>query len=223
MKTRFVGVVSAFAAIVVVFATVVFAIAAMEDYQENKGRSFIERAGSIVGIGTLREVDDVGQVKIEATDSASSADAPDILRFFLESEGAENLLDDLFDLEGMNRDYEYRFEDRIDRLPSLRRIEGEKRLPFDGFDFEGPWRGDWIDDLVELGLMTEEDADEFRSWFDDLPNEFDKRGPHFSGDRDFEFDGDDGRFRFRWRWDSSGDDWFFENRPKYDKGRKNGV
>ena len=53
MKTRFVGVVAAFAAIVVVFAVVVLSIAAIEDYQENKGQSFIERAASIVGIGSF--------------------------------------------------------------------------------------------------------------------------------------------------------------------------
>ena len=77
--------------------------------------------------------------------------------------------------------------------------------------------------LVERGFMTEEGADEFRSWFEGLPKDFDEWGPDFSKDGDFEFDSDDGRFRFRWRWDGSDDDWFFERDPEYGKGRKNGV
>ncbi len=219
MKTRFFGVVAASAAIVVVFAAVVLTIAAIEDYQENKGQSFIERAASIVGIGTLTE--EVVKVKVEMeyedVDEVEkrSSDPPEIFRFFGRSEDSEEWLDDLFDggKGGWLGGEEYfEFEDRI-----------EEEFPFGRFDFEGPWRADWIDELVERGWMTEEDADEFRSWFDDLTSEFEERGPNFSGDRDFEFDSDDGRFRFRWRWDSSDDDWFFENRPEYDKGPKNGV
>ena len=216
MKTRFFGVVVAFAAIVVVFAAVVLTIAAIEDYEENKGQSFIERAASIVGFGTLTENEEPSLYKIEVTEpDAKSFDRPESFRFFGRSENIEEWLDDL--LEGgkggsLGGEEYFEFEDRI-----------EDELPFGRFDFEGPWRADWIDELVERGWMTEEDADEFRSWFDDLPAEFEERIPNFSGDRDFEFDSDDGRFRFRWRWDSSDDDWFFENRPEYDKGRKNGV
>ena len=227
MRTRFIGVVTAFAAVVFVFASVVFAIAAIQDYQENKGQSFIERVASIVGLGTLAE--EVAQVKVEATDEdvaeseKRSSDPPETFRFFRRSEDAEEWLDDLLDREWLYRDDTYRFEDRIERMPDRRPFKGAEELPFGRFDFEGPWRSDWIDELVERGWMTEEDADEFKSWFNDLPNEFDERVPGFSEDRDFEFDSDDGRFRFRWRWDSSDDDWFFESHPEYDKDAKNGV
>ena len=71
--------------------------------------------------------------------------------------------------------------------------------------------------------MTEEDADEFRSWFEDLPKGLDEWAPDFPEDREFEFDSDDGRFRFRWRWDGSGDDQFFENYEEYEKNTKNGA
>ena len=221
MGARFIGVVTAFAAIVVVFATVVLTIAAIQDYQENKGGSFIERAASIVGVGTLAE--EVVEVRVDVDEPVKrSSDPPDIFRFFGRSEDSEEWLDDLFDREGMDRDYEYRFEDRVERSTPF---EGYLRLPSDRWECEGSWRSDWewIDELVERGIMTEEDADEFRSWFEGLPKDFDGWGPDFSGDRDFEFDSDDGRFRFRWRWDGSDDDWFFERDPEYDKGRKNGV
>ncbi len=199
MKTRFVGVVAAFASIVVVFAAVVLTIAAIQDYQENGGQSFIERAASIVGIGTLTE--EVVQVKVEIEGEdvdeldKRSSDPPEIFRFFRESEDSEEWLEDLFDGGWLGGEEYFAFEDRV-----------EEELPFGRFDFEGRWRSDWIDELVERGWMTEKDADEFRSWFDDLPAEFEDRSPNFSGDRDFEFDRDDGRFRFRWRWDSSDDD-----------------
>ncbi|MXZ03684.1 MAG: hypothetical protein F4Y88_08485, partial [Chloroflexi bacterium] len=175
MKTRFVGVVAAFAAIVVVFAAVVLTIAAIEDYQENRGQSFIERAATIVGIGSLTE--EVVEVKVEVeyedVDEVEkrSSDPPEIFRFFGRSEDSEEWLYDLFDggKGGWLGGEEYfEFEDRI-----------EEELPFRRFDFEGRWRADWIDELVERGWMTEEDADEFRSWFDDLPAEFDKRVPNF--------------------------------------------
>ena len=221
MKTRFVGVVAAFAAIVVVFAAVVLTIAAIEDYEENKGQSFIERAASIVGIGSLTEEvvevndEDVYELEKRYEVEKRSSDAPEIFRFFGRTEDSEEWLDDLFeDGKGgwLGGEEYFEFEDRI-----------EEELPFGRFDFEGRWRADWIDELVERGIMTREDADEFKSWLEDLPAEFEERAPNFSDDRDFEFDSDDGRFRFRWRWDGSDDDWFFENRPEYDKGCKNGV
>ena len=226
MKTRFVGVVAAVAAIVVVFAVVVLTIAAIQDYQENKGQSFVERAASIVGIGTLTE--DVAQVRVVVDDEdvveleKSSSDAPDMFRFFGRSEDDEEWLEDLLEREWPDREYEYRFEDRVERSTPF---EGFLRLPSDRWEFEGPWRDEWewIDQLVERGIMTEDDADQFRSWFEGLPKDFDEWGPDYSGDRDFEFDSDDGRFRFRWRWDSSDDDWFFESNPEYDKDAKNGV
>lgn len=213
MGARFVGVVTAFAAIVVVFATIVLTIAAIQDYQENKGGSFIERAASIVGVGTLTENEEPSLYKIEVTEpDAKSFARPESFRFFRRSEDTEEWLDDLFEGGWLGGEEYFEFEERI-----------EEELPFGRFDFEGPWRSDWIDQLVERGFMTEEGADEFRSWFEGLPKDFDGWGPDFSGDRDFEFDSDDGRFRFRWRWDGSDDDWFFERNPEYDKGRKNGV
>ncbi|MCY4473933.1 MAG: hypothetical protein OXC83_00655 [Chloroflexi bacterium] len=227
MKTRFVGVVAAFAAIVVVFAVVVLTIAAIQDYQENKGQSFIERAAGIVGIGTLTE--DVAQVTVEVDDGdvdeleKRSSDPPDIFRFFGRSEDNEEWLDDLLEREWPDREYEYRFEDRLDRSTERLPFESFEELPFSRFDFEGPWGSDWVEEFVERGWITEEDADEFKSWFDDLPDSFDRGMPSFSGDREFEFDSDDGRFRFRWRWDKPDDDWFFESDPEYDKDAENGI
>ena len=227
MKTRFMGVVVALAAIVVLFAAVVFTIAAIQDYRENKGHSFIERVASIVGLETL--VEEAVQVKVEATDEdvaeseKRSSDPPEAFRYLYRSEDAEEWLDDLFDREWLDREDSFRFEDRIERLPDLRRFDDVEGSPFARFDLEGAWGSDWIDELVERGWMTEEDADRFKSWFDDLPKELDERIPGLSGDRDFEFDSDDGRFRFRWRWNGSDDDWFFESHPEHDKDAKNGV
>ena len=215
MKSRTIGVATALAAIAVVFAVVVLTIAAIQDYQENKGGSFIERAASIVGIGTLTENEEPSLYKIEVTEpDTKSFDRPESFRFFGRSEDSEEWLDDLLDGGWLGGEEYFEFEDRI-----------EEELPFGRFDFEGSWRADWVDKLVERGWMTEEDADEFKSWFDDLPYEFDERLPNLSDDRDFEFDSDDGRFRFRWRWDSSDDDrdWFFEDHPKFGKDTKNGV
>ena len=229
MRTRVMGVVAAFGAILVVFATVVFAIAAIQDYQENKGQSFIERAASMVGIGTLVENEEPSLSKIEIADDdipepdGDSYERPEIFRFFGRSEDNEGWLDDFFDREWLERDDSFRFEDRIERLPGRRQFEGVEELPFDRLDFEGLWQSDWVDELVERGWMTEEDADEFKSWFDDLPKEFEQRFPDFSGDHGFEFDSDDGRFRFRWRWDGSDDGWFFETDPEFDDDAKNGV
>ncbi len=221
MKTRFVGVVAAVAAIVVVFAVVVLTIAAIQDYQENKGQSFVERAASIVGIGTLTENEEPSLYKIEVAEPDANSSERD--EFFRRSEDTEEWLDDLFDGGWLGGEEHFDFEDRIERLPGLPRFERFEELPFGRFDFEGPQGTDWIDQLVERGIMTEEDADQFRSWFEGLPNDFDEWAPDFSGDRDFEFDSDDGRFRFRWRWDSSDDDWFFESNPEYEKDAKNGV
>ena len=215
MKSRTIGVATALAAIAVVFAAVVLTIAAIQDYQENKGGSFIERAASIVGIGTLTENEEPSLYKIEVTEpDTKSFDRPESFRFFGRSEDSAEWLDDLLDGGWLGGEEYFEFEDRI-----------EEELPFGRFDFEGSWRADWVDKLVERGWMTEEDADEFRSWFDELPNEFDQKIPGLSDDREFEFDSDDERFRFRWRWDSSDDDrdWFFEDHPKYDKDAKNGV
>lgn len=219
MKTRFVGVVAAFAAIVVVFAVVVLTIAAIQDYQENNGQSFIERAASIVGMGTL--VNEDAQVKVDVDEPEKrSSDPSDIFRFFGHSEDTEEWLDDLFERRRLDLEDSFMFEDRVERGTPF---EGFLRLPSDRWEFEGPLQTEWIDRLVERGLMTEEDADEFKSWFDDLPKEFDERIPGFSGDRDFEFDSDDGRFRFRWRWSQPDDDWFFESDPEYDKDAENGI
>lgn len=227
MKTRVIGVTTAIAAIAIVFIAIVFTIAAIQDYQENKGQSFIERAASIIGIGTLTEPEEAAQVKIEIVDDDDAAkpdtkpaDAPDILRFFLESEGTEEWPDDLLDGGWLGPDSSFRFEDRVERLTPFERFFG---IPSDRFEFEDPRRAEWIDQLVERGFMTEEDADEFRSWFEDLPKGLDEWAPDFPEDREFEFDSDDGRFRFRWRWDGSGDDQFFENYEEYEKNTKNGA
>ena len=219
MKTRVIGVTTAIAAIAIVFIAIVFTIAAIQDYQENKGQSFIERAASIVGIGSLTETNEPTKVKIEISEEdteryAKPSEPTDTLRPFRKYDANEGWSDRFFKRDGEERDYKYKFEDRFDKSPP--------EAPFDGWRFEGFIPPDWLDDLVERGIMTEEDADELKSWFDDLPQEFDEKLPGFLDDREFGFDSDDGRFRFRWRWDSS-DDWFFEKDPDYDKNPKNGA
>lgn len=220
MKSRFIGVVAALAAITIVFTAIVLTIAAIQDYDANRGKSFIERAASIVGIGSLTQSNEPTIVKIEISEDdseryAKPSEPTDKLRPFRKQDANEGWSDRFFQRDGQERDYKYEFEDRFGKYPP--------EAPFDRWRFEGFIPPDWLDDLVERGFMTEEDADELRSLFDDLPEEFDERLPGFLDDRDFEFDSDDGRFRFRWRWDSSDDDWFFEKDPDYDKKPKNGI
>ncbi len=219
MKSRFLGVVTALAAITIVFTAIALTIAAIQDYDANRGKSFIERAASIVGIGSLTETNEPTKVKMEISEDSERYSKPsdpgEKYRFFGRSEGKEGWSDKFFERDGEKRDYRYKFEDRFDKTPP--------EAPFDGWRFEGFIPPDWIDELVERGVMTEEDADELKSLFDDLPEEFDERLPGFLDDRDFEFGSDDGRYRFRWRWDSSDDDWFFEKDPDYDKSPKNGI
>ena len=166
MKPRVIGVATALAAITIVFTAIVLTIATIQDYQENKGESFIERAASIVGFGTLTE--DVAEVKVEMADEdvaepeKRSSDPPDIFRFFGRSEGSEE--------------------------------------SFDGWEFQGFVPPDLLDDLVERGVMTQDEADQIQSWLENLPDSVSETMPKFLGNRSFEFDSDDGSFRFRGEW-----------------------
>ena len=199
MKIRVIGVLTTLVAITVAFIGIVFAIAAVQDYQENKGQSFIERAASIVGIGTFTQPEEVAKAKIEATNDhdvaepdSNSSEAPEIFRFFRRSEDTEEWLDDLFDREWLDREDAFRFEDWIERLPD--------DSSFRGWEFSGFVPPDWLGDLVERGVMTQDQADQLKSWIDNLPDSFGDAMPRFADERDFEFESDDGRFRFRGRW-----------------------
>ena len=199
MKTRVIGVVTTLAAITVTFIGIVLTIAAIQDYQENKGESFIERAASIVGFGTLTE--EVAQVKVDAADEdvdeseKRSSDPSEIFRFFGQSEDNEEWFDDFFERRWLERDDPYRFEDRIERSPP--------DSPFNGWEFAGFVPPDWLDDLVERGVMTQKEVDQLKSWLENLPDSFSEEMPTFPGNRSFEFDSDDGRFRFRGEWQFS--------------------
>ncbi len=166
MKPRVIGVATALAAITIVFTAIVLTIAAIQDYQENKGESFIERAASIVGFGTLTE--DAAEVKVEmaeedvAEPDKRSSDPPDIFRFFGRSEDGEE--------------------------------------SFDGWEFQGFVPPDLLDDLVERGVMTQDEADQIQSWLENLPDSVSETMPKFLGNRSFEFHSDDGSFRFRGEW-----------------------
>ena len=81
-----------------------------------------------------------------------------------------------------------------------RRFDSFDDLPFGRFEFEGSDHADWLDELVEQGVMSREEADILESWFEDLPGAFGEGLRGFPGERDFEFDSDDGRFRFRGQW-----------------------
>ena len=69
---------------------------------------------------------------------------------------------------------------------------------------------DWIDRLVEQGVMNQEDTDAIKELLEDgFPSSLEGIMPGFSdGERKFEFDSDDGRFRFRghWKWNGWEDD-----------------
>ena len=199
MKPRAIGVLTALAAIVVVFATVVFTIATIQDYQQNKGQSSIERAASIVGFGTLTE--DAAEVKVEMADEdvaepeKRSSDPPDIFRFFGRSEDGEE--------------------------------------SFDGWEFQGFVPPDLLDDLVERGVMTQDEADQIQSWLENLPDSVSETMPKFLGNRSFEFDSDDGSFRFRGEWnfgepeddstDEHKDDKDDKDDDRYELGRNKGI
>ena len=196
MNPRVIGVATALAAITIVFTAIVLTIAAIQDYQENKGESFIERAASIVGFGSLTE--DVAEVKVEMADEdvaepeKRSSDPRDVFRFFGRSEGSEESFDDLFERRWRDRDDSYRFEDRIERLPA--------DSPFAGWEFQGFVPPDWLNDLVERGVMKPEEVDQLKEWLNNLPDSFGDGKPRYSDKRSFEFDSEDGRFRFRGEW-----------------------
>ena len=96
--------------------------------------------------------------------------------------------------------------DRTRHFSFGRRSFGQ--LPFGGFE-PGVSPGDpseWLDSLVENGLMTQEEADELRAWLDNLPDSFEEGMPGLPSQRSFEFDSDDGKFRFRGHWGRHGSD-----------------
>lgn len=88
----------------------------------------------------------------------------------------------------------------VERREFERRFDSSDDLPFGWFGFEGRSEADWLDELVEQGVMTREDADRLESWFEDLPDAFGEGLRGFPDGREFEFDSDDGRFRFRGQW-----------------------
>ena len=196
MKPRVIGVATALAAITIVFTATVLTIATIQDYQENKGESFIERAASIVGFGTLTE--DFAEVKVEMADEdvaepeKRSSDPPDIFRFFGRSEDGEE--------------------------------------SFDGWEFQGFVPPDLLDDLVERGVMTQDEADQIQSWLENLPDSVSETMPKFLGYRSFEFDSDDGSFRFRGEWnfgepedDSTHEHKHDKDYDRYELGRNKGI
>ena len=196
MKLRVIGVATALAAITIVFTAIVLTIATIQDYQENKGESFIERAANIVGFGTLTE--DAAEVKVEMADEdvakpeKRSSDPPDIFRFFGRSDGSEE--------------------------------------SFDGWEFQGFVPPDLLDDLVERGVMTQDEADQIQSWLENLPDSGSETMPKFLGNRSFEFDSDDGSFRFRGEWnfgepedDSTDEHKDDKDDDRYELGRNKGI
>lgn len=183
MKRRFWGVVATISIITVAFGVAVIGLAAVQDFRLNPGDSFVERIPALLAGET-----ETTEEQVISTGNQSVTQEKEFKR---EKEEVE-------------------LKRRFDRMPKLspyleRRDNDEWLQPFGEFPFER-FRFDsseWIDDLVEDGVMSREDADRFKSWFGSLPDSLDKGIPDFSGDKDFEFDTEDGRFRFRWSWDDS--------------------
>lgn len=208
MKRRFWGVVAAISIIAVAFGVAVIGLAAAQDYRLNRGDSFVERIPALLGGET------------EATDEAvvKTEEEPKWERKNFKKEKEEVELKRRFDHQPQLSPF---FERRKDEDW----LEPFGDFPFERFSFD---RADWIDELVEDGVMSEEEADKFKSWFGALPDSLDKGIPDFSGDKDFEFDTEDGRFRFRWSWDDSREHDFRDRDDrdwewKKDRGDKNGV
>ena len=88
----------------------------------------------------------------------------------------------------------------VERREFERRFDSSDDSPFGWFGFEGRSEAEWLDQLVEQGVISQEDADRIESWIDDLPDAFGEGFRGFPGGREFEFDSDDGRFRFRGQW-----------------------
>ena len=84
------------------------------------------------------------------------------------------------------------------------------------FEFDGDGASEWLDRMVEKGILDDADVDELESWLEELEDDWDGGWRAIPGERRFEFDTDDGRFRFRgeWRYGEPGDD--FADDDKYD-------
>lgn len=145
--------------------------------------------------------------------------------FRKESESAERFeWSEDFDFEGMLPED---FADRLDEWFAEREYvvpfgdeddsEGKRRFRFgrgsfrefpDDFGWSSEDSGsDWLEELVEKGLIGPDDADQIEGWFDELPESFDFDMEGFPGDGSFEFDSDDGKFRFRGHWRTDEGEW----------------
>ena len=185
MKPRVIGVATALAAITIVFTAIVLTIATIQDYQENKGESFIERAASIVGFGTLTE--DFAEVKVEMADedvaepAKRSSDPPDIFRFFGRSEGSEesfdgwefqgfvppDLLDDLVERGVIKPEEVDQLKEWLDNLPDSfgdgkPRYSDKRSFEFDSEDGRFRFRGEW-----NFGEPEDDSTDEHKDDNDD--------------------------------------------------------
>ncbi len=208
MKRRLWGVVATIAIIAIAFGFAVIGLAAAQDYRLNRGDSFVERIPALLEGETVAT-----EVTVIQTDEDTKREDK-----YLKKDREEVEL-------------KRRFDQRPQLSPFFERRKDEDWLepfgdfPFEKFSFD---RADWIDELVEDGVMSREEAEKFKSWFGSLPDSLDKGMPDFSGDQDFEFDSEDGRFRFRWSWDDSREHDFRDGEDrewewKKDRDAKNGI
>ena len=176
----------------------------------------------VIGEDEADEFDEWLEEAPEAFSSRSSMDVDDVgsmddFPFERFSFGSES--EDLDDWLGAFLERVWEEEEEIEGVeeksggerelrPFVERREFESRfgsfdaLPFGRFEFEGGDHTDWLDELVEQGIMTREEADRLESWIEDLPDAFGEGLRGFPGEREFEFNSDDGRFRFRGHWRS---------------------
>ncbi len=211
MKKRVWGVLATVSIIAVAFAGTIVGVAAIQDYRENKGDSFVERVPSLIGMEKETVPSAVAKTTKE-TDEESAAELKD--RRLEPPEVSRSDDSHSFD--------ESPFSERRDFDEGLERFDD---FPFERFEFGSLDRTEWLDELVERGFMTQEDAEELKSWFNNLPESFGEGMPDFPSQRNFEFDRDDGRFRFRghWRWSDSEDDDSSDGEPRGNHDPNNGI
>ncbi len=246
VKKRLFGVMVFLSITVLVFVSGVLAVAAAQNNEDK--RTFAERVATILGIESQKVQDAMDQAKADIAAERREAFADDLIENgVMTEEEAEELFDNW--TAGSKFYGPFKWSEKwggegysFDKKPFGHFRFDKEMDPDDGdgverkhrFSFVVPSRGefhhnfgegdifDWLDDLVEDGVMSQEDADAIRGILEDgFPSSIEGIMPGLHDDeRKFEFDSDDGHFRFRgrWKWDGWEDD---DSSDSDDKGAEN--